>query len=93
MKVHSFPFWGISSLFLLIALLMGGFLFSGQASAQLVISDPDSDYPSCDSVVDDPNAVGTRCLTDEWLTPLGPDDKAKILWRNAARLYGLDGGS
>jgi hypothetical protein len=28
-------------------------------------------------------------LTDEWFAPYGEEDKAKILWRKCARLYGL----
>jgi predicted TIM-barrel fold metal-dependent hydrolase len=44
-----------------------------------------SDYPHSETTW--PNS---KSLTDEWLTPFGPEDKAKILWKNAARLYGLD---
>ena len=28
---------------------------------------------------------------DEWFTPYGDEDKAKILWQNCARLYNLAG--
>jgi predicted TIM-barrel fold metal-dependent hydrolase len=28
-------------------------------------------------------------LTDEWFTPFGEEDKRKILWENAAKLYKL----
>jgi len=44
-----------------------------------------SDYPHSETTW--PNS---KSLTDEWFTPFGPEDKAKILWQNAARLYGLD---
>jgi predicted TIM-barrel fold metal-dependent hydrolase len=44
-----------------------------------------SDYPHSETTW--PNS---KSLTDEWLTPFGPEDKAKILWQNAARLYGLE---
>ena len=43
-----------------------------------------SDYPHSETTW--PNS---KSLTDEWLTPLGEDDKAKILWQNCARVYGL----
>jgi predicted TIM-barrel fold metal-dependent hydrolase len=43
-----------------------------------------SDYPHSETTW--PNS---KALTDEWLTPCGDEDKAKILWQNCARLYGL----
>jgi predicted TIM-barrel fold metal-dependent hydrolase len=43
-----------------------------------------SDYPHSETTW--PNS---KALTDEWLTPLGDEHKAKILWRNCAELYGL----
>ena len=43
-----------------------------------------SDYPHSETTW--PNS---KALTDEWLTPFGDEDKAKILWENCARLYGL----
>jgi predicted TIM-barrel fold metal-dependent hydrolase len=43
-----------------------------------------SDYPHSETTW--PNS---KSLTDEWLTPFGEEDKAKILWRNCAQLYGL----
>jgi predicted TIM-barrel fold metal-dependent hydrolase len=45
-----------------------------------------SDYPHSETTWPD-----SKKLTDEWLAPLAAEDRAKILWRNAARLYGLDG--
>lgn len=43
-----------------------------------------SDYPHSETTW--PNS---KALTDEWMTPFGDDDKAKILWQNCARLYDL----
>ena len=43
-----------------------------------------SDYPHSETTW--PNS---KALTDEWFTPYGEEDKAKILWENAARLYHL----
>src|SRR5262245_50526435 len=43
-----------------------------------------SDYPHSETTW--PNS---KSLTDEWFTQYGDDDKAKILWKNAAQLYGL----
>jgi predicted TIM-barrel fold metal-dependent hydrolase len=43
-----------------------------------------SDYPHSETTW--PNS---KSLTDEWFTPYGEDDKAKILWKNCAGLYGL----
>jgi len=43
-----------------------------------------SDYPHSETTW--PNS---KALTDEWFTPLGEDDKRKVLWENAARLYDL----
>ena len=43
-----------------------------------------SDYPHSETTW--PNS---KSLTDEWFTPIGDDDKARILWKNAAELYGL----
>jgi predicted TIM-barrel fold metal-dependent hydrolase len=43
-----------------------------------------SDYPHSETTW--PNS---KSLTDEWLTPYGDEDKAKILWENCARLYDL----
>ena len=45
-----------------------------------------SDYPHSETTW--PNS---KALTDEWLTPLGDEHKAKILWKNCAELYGLTG--
>jgi predicted TIM-barrel fold metal-dependent hydrolase len=44
-----------------------------------------SDYPHSETTW--PNS---KSLTDEWAGSMDPADKAKILWQNAARLYGLD---
>ena len=41
-----------------------------------------SDYPHSETTW--PNS---KALTDEWFTPLGEDDKRKVLWENAAKLY------
>jgi predicted TIM-barrel fold metal-dependent hydrolase len=43
-----------------------------------------SDYPHSETTW--PNS---KSLTDEWFTPLGEDDKRKVLWENAAKLYHL----
>jgi predicted TIM-barrel fold metal-dependent hydrolase len=43
-----------------------------------------SDYPHSETTW--PNS---KALTDEWFTPLGEDDKRKVLWENAAKLYRL----
>jgi predicted TIM-barrel fold metal-dependent hydrolase len=43
-----------------------------------------SDYPHSETTW--PNS---KSLTDEWFTPYGEEDKAKILWENCAKLYGL----
>ncbi|HXY91337.1 MAG TPA: amidohydrolase family protein, partial [Acidimicrobiia bacterium] len=43
-----------------------------------------SDYPHSETTW--PNS---KALTDEWFTPFGDEDKAKILWKNCATLYGL----
>jgi predicted TIM-barrel fold metal-dependent hydrolase len=43
-----------------------------------------SDYPHSETTW--PNS---KSLTDEWFAPYGEEDKAKILWKNCARLYGL----
>ncbi|MGE0879356.1 MAG: amidohydrolase family protein [Acidimicrobiia bacterium] len=43
-----------------------------------------SDYPHSETTW--PNS---KSLTDEWFTPYGDEDKAKILWQNCARLYNL----
>jgi predicted TIM-barrel fold metal-dependent hydrolase len=43
-----------------------------------------SDYPHSETTW--PNS---KSLTDEWFTPLGEDDKRKVLWENAAKLYKL----
>ena len=43
-----------------------------------------SDYPHSETTW--PNS---KSLTDEWFTPFGEDDKAKVLWKNCAKLYGL----
>lgn len=43
-----------------------------------------SDYPHSETTW--PNS---KSLTDEWFGPLDEEDKEKILWRNAAGLYGL----
>ena len=36
-----------------------------------------------------PRGRTRKALTDEWFTPFGDEDKAKILWKNCAKLYGL----
>ena len=43
-----------------------------------------SDYPHSETTW--PNS---KALTDEWFTPFGDEEKAKILWKNCATLYGL----
>jgi predicted TIM-barrel fold metal-dependent hydrolase len=43
-----------------------------------------SDYPHSETTW-----PHSKSLTDEWFTPYGDEDKAKILWQNCARLYGL----
>jgi len=43
-----------------------------------------SDYPHSETTW-----PHSKALTDEWFTPYGEEDKAKILWRNCAELYGL----
>ena len=43
-----------------------------------------SDYPHSETTW--PNS---KSLTDEWFGTYGDDDKAKILWKNCAELYGL----
>ncbi len=43
-----------------------------------------SDYPHSETTW--PNS---KSLTDEWFTQYGEEDKAKILWQNAAKLYNL----
>jgi predicted TIM-barrel fold metal-dependent hydrolase len=43
-----------------------------------------SDYPHSETTW--PNS---KSLTDEWLTPLGEEDKRRILWQNAAELYSM----
>ena len=43
-----------------------------------------SDYPHSETTW--PNS---KTLTDEWFTPYGEEDKAKILWKNCAQLYRL----
>ena len=43
-----------------------------------------SDYPHSETTW--PNS---KALTDEWFTPFGEEEKAKILWKNCATLYGL----
>jgi predicted TIM-barrel fold metal-dependent hydrolase len=43
-----------------------------------------SDYPHSETTW--PNS---KALTDDWFTQYGDDDKAKILWQNCARVYGL----
>jgi len=43
-----------------------------------------SDYPHSETTW--PNS---KALTDEWFTRFGEDDKRKILWENAAKLYRL----
>jgi predicted TIM-barrel fold metal-dependent hydrolase len=43
-----------------------------------------SDYPHSETTW--PNS---KSLTDEWSSPFGEEDKRKILWENAAKLYQL----
>src|SRR5580704_14269738 len=43
-----------------------------------------SDYPHSETTW--PNS---KSLTDEWFTPYGDEDKAKILWQNCARVFKL----
>src|SRR5689334_18540012 len=43
-----------------------------------------SDYPHSETTW--PNS---KSLTDEWFTSFGDDDKEKVLWENAAKLYRL----
>ena len=43
-----------------------------------------SDYPHSETTW--PNS---KALTDEWFTPFGDEEKAKILWKNCATLYDL----
>lgn len=43
-----------------------------------------SDYPHSETTW--PNS---KSLTDEWFTQYGEEDKRKILWQNAAELYGI----
>jgi len=43
-----------------------------------------SDYPHSETTW--PNS---KSLTDEWFAPYSDEDKAKILWKNCAQLYGL----
>ena len=43
-----------------------------------------SDYPHSETTW--PNS---KSLTDEWFTQYGEEDKRRILWQNAAELYGL----
>ena len=43
-----------------------------------------SDYPHSETTW--PNS---KSLTDEWFTPFGEEDKRKVLWENAAKLYKL----
>jgi predicted TIM-barrel fold metal-dependent hydrolase len=43
-----------------------------------------SDYPHSETTW--PNS---KSLTDEWFTRFGDEEKAKILWKNCATLYGL----
>ena len=43
-----------------------------------------SDYPHSETTW--PNS---KSLTDDWFTPYGDDDKAKILWQNCARVFRL----
>jgi predicted TIM-barrel fold metal-dependent hydrolase len=43
-----------------------------------------SDYPHSETTW--PNS---KALTDEWFTRYGDEEKAKILWKNCAKLYGL----
>jgi predicted TIM-barrel fold metal-dependent hydrolase len=44
-----------------------------------------NDYPHSETTW--PNS---KSLTDEWFTDYGDEDKAKILWRNAARVHGVE---
>jgi predicted TIM-barrel fold metal-dependent hydrolase len=43
-----------------------------------------SDYPHSETTW-----PHSKSLTDEWFTPYGDDDKAKILWKNCAELFHL----
>lgn len=43
-----------------------------------------SDYPHSETTW--PNS---KALTDEWLAAYGEEERAKILWKNCAKLYGL----
>jgi predicted TIM-barrel fold metal-dependent hydrolase len=43
-----------------------------------------SDYPHSETTW--PNS---KSLTDEWSAPFGDEDKAKILWQNCARIFGM----
>ncbi len=43
-----------------------------------------SDYPHSETTW--PNS---KALTDEWLAAFGEEERAKILWKNCAKLYGL----
>jgi predicted TIM-barrel fold metal-dependent hydrolase len=43
-----------------------------------------SDYPHSETTW--PNS---KSLTDEWMAPFGEEEKAKILWQNCARIFGL----
>jgi predicted TIM-barrel fold metal-dependent hydrolase len=43
-----------------------------------------SDYPHSETTW-----PHSKALTDEWFTPYGEDDKAKILWKNCATLFDL----
>ncbi len=43
-----------------------------------------SDYPHSETTW-----PSSKRLTDEWFAPYGEEDKAKILWRNCARVFGM----
>ena len=43
-----------------------------------------SDYPHSET-----NWPNFKALTDEWLAAFGEEERAKILWKNCAKLYGL----
>ena len=43
-----------------------------------------SDYPHSETTW-----PSSKSLTDEWFEPFGAEDKAKILWKNCAQLFGL----
>jgi predicted TIM-barrel fold metal-dependent hydrolase len=47
-----------------------------------------NDFPHAES-----NWPNSQKLADEWLTGFDDDVKAKLLWQNAARLYGLEPAS